>query len=76
MAEKMKLGLVGLGQRGSSLLEGIFIPSERVEVAAVCDIYDDRIEKAVSRVTEAGQKRPLPPKTTESLLTRIRLTLW
>ena len=75
MAEKMKLGLVGLGQRGSSLLEGIFIPSERVEVAAVCDIYDDRIEKAVSRVTEAGQKAPFATKDYRELIDKDKVDL-
>ena len=56
MAEKLKLGLVGLGQRGGGLLKGLFIPSDRVEVAAVCDIYPDRTEKAVKDCTDAGKK--------------------
>lgn len=74
-AEKLRLGLVGLGQRGSSLLEGIFIPSERVEVAAVCDIYDDRIEKAVSCVTEAGQKAPFATKDYRELIDKDKVDL-
>lgn len=74
-AEKMRLGLVGLGHRGSSLLEGIFIPSERVEIAAVCDIYDDRIEKAVSRVTAAGQKAPFTTKDYRELIDKDKVDL-
>ena len=74
-AEKMKLGLVGLGQRGSALLNDIFIPSERVEVAAVCDIYQDRIDAVVQKVTKAGQKAPFTTQNYKELIDKDKVDL-
>lgn len=74
-AEKMKLGLVGLGQRGSALLNDIFIPSERVEVAAVCDIYQDRIDAVVQKVTKAGQKAPFTTQNYKELVDKDKVDL-
>ncbi len=47
--EKVRVGWVGLGQRGYGLLEMVIkYLGERVEVVGVCDLYEDR--------TEAGRK--------------------
>ena len=75
MAEKLKLGLVGLGQRGGGLLKGLFIPSDRVEVAAVCDIYPDRTEKAVKDCTDAGKKAPFATCDYKELINRDKVDL-
>ena len=74
-AEKMKLGLIGLGQRGSALLNDIFIPSERVEVAAICDIYQDRIDAVVQKVTKAGQKVPFTTQNYKELIDKDKVDL-
>ena len=74
-AEKMKLGLIGLGQRGSALLNDIFIPSERVEVAAICDIYQDRIDAVVQKVTKAGQKAPFTTQNYKELIDKDKVDL-
>lgn len=74
-AEKMKLGLIGLGQRGSALLNDIFIPSERVEVAAICDIYQDRIDAVVQKVTQAGQKAPFTTQNYKELVDKDKVDL-
>ena len=75
MAEKLKLGLVGLGQRGGGHLKGLFIPSDRVEVAAVCDIYPDRTEKAVKDCTDAGKKAPFATCDYKELINRDKVDL-
>lgn len=41
----------------------------------MCDIYDDRIEKAVSRVTEAGQKAPFATKDYRELIDKDKVDL-
>ena len=74
-AEKMKLGLIGLGQRGSALLNDIFIPSERVEVAAICDIYQDRIDAVIQKVTKAGQKAPFTTQNYKELIDKDKVDL-
>ena len=45
--EKIKLGVIGYGQRGHGVVKGLIIPHfENVVVTAVCDSYEDRTAKA------------------------------
>jgi predicted dehydrogenase len=55
--EKVRVGFVGIGSRGTVLLK-ILLDLEGVEVRAVCDIIEDRVVKAQNMVTAAGQGRP------------------
>ena len=57
--EKVRVGLIGLGNRGYSLI-GNILACEEGEIVAVCDVYEDRIENAVKSVKE---KRGNEPKT-------------
>ena len=50
--KKIKIGVIGLGQRGYSMIRDVILAFDDVEVAAVCDEYDDRIEKAASLIFE------------------------
>lgn len=61
MKERLKLGLVGFGNRGTGLLQGVLIPMSEVDVdlCAVCDLYEDRAENAAKLVEEACGVRPL-----------------
>ncbi len=68
----LKIGVVGCGQRGAGfgmmdgsigLLGNILNNAENVQVAAVCDNFQDRVEFAAAKVVAAGQKEPL--KTTD-----------
>ena len=45
MSREIRIGLIGLGNRGISLLEQVILP-QKVCVAAVCDMYEDRREDA------------------------------
>ena len=58
MKEVLNVGVIGLGNRGSSLLENCILPQPGVRVLAVCDNYEDRREKGVQLVTAAGQPAP------------------
>lgn len=55
--EKVRIGLIGAGSRGMSLLRNL-LDIDRVEVTAVCDIVPDRVAAAQARVTEKGQPEP------------------
>ena len=55
--EKVRMGLVGVGNRGSHLLN-LLLSLEGVEVKAVCDIIPQRVAKAQERVTAAKQPKP------------------
>ena len=58
MKEVLNVGVIGLGNRGSNLLENCILPQPGVRVLAVCDNYEDRREKGVQLVTAAGQPAP------------------
>ncbi len=49
--KKVKLGVIGLGQRGCGLLTPI-LACEEAEVVALCDLYEDRRIKAKEFVQE------------------------
>lgn len=64
--KEIKIGFIGLGQRGKSLLEVVLAQNERV--VAVCDLYDDRMEQAASKVEEKQGSRPVSYKNYHDLL--------
>ena len=55
--DKIRVGWIGLGNRGMSLLKDVVL-AQKEQVTAVCDIYDDRAEAGADAVEAAGQKRP------------------
>lgn len=55
--DKVRVGLVGIGGRGTVLLK-ILLDLEGVEVKAVCDIIEDRVAKAQKLVTTGGKPQP------------------
>lgn len=57
--EKIRLGVVGLGFRGSSLIQTILNNIPGVEVFAVCDLYEDRAEEQRVKIEEKTGKAPL-----------------
>ncbi len=50
--EKIKLGFLGLGQRGNGLLSNVLDNFKYVDVVAVCDEYLDRAEDCAGRIRE------------------------
>ncbi len=61
MKEKIKIGYIGLGKRGQSVLKNNFALMKDVEVAMVCDKLASRIREGVQFVRELGG---YTPKTT------------
>ncbi|OUS77278.1 glycosyl hydrolase [Paenibacillus sp. MY03] len=68
MRESVKVGMIGLGKRGMSILTNVILGMKDVEVAAVCDVYEDRSQQGATAVTEAGRARPLLFKDYRELL--------
>ena len=54
----IKFGVIGLGNRGYSMLRSVLLPVEGVEFVAVCDEYADRAEAAAALVEVKKGKRP------------------
>lgn len=69
--EKLKIGVIGLGQRGAAYgmtdgsigLLGNILNNSDVLVTSVCDLRAERVEFAAEKVVKAGQNEPL--KTTD-----------
>lgn len=55
--KKVKVGLIGLGQRGIGLLSAI-LACQEAEVTAVCDVYEDRRLEGVKKVKAARGCEP------------------
>ena len=56
--DKVRLGLIGTGMRGRSLL-GLFLDRKDVDVVALCDVDKEALDRAQSMVTKAGSKEAL-----------------
>lgn len=56
---KLKIGVIGLGARGSSLLRDVMLEIDKVEVIYLCDLYEDRIEIGKKSVFEKYGKEPM-----------------
>lgn len=68
--EKLRLGVIGLGQRGAQLMREVFVKHEAVCVTAVCDTYQDRIDDAAKLVVDAGGAEPFKTTEYKELLSR------
>lgn len=59
---RIKMGLIGLGNRGYGMLDYIFSEHPEVEIVAVCDVYEDRCDRAAELLEKKGFATPV--KTT------------
>ena len=55
--ERVRLGIIGVGGRGTSLL-GDLLAVENVDVKAICDLVPEKVVHAQKMVTDAGQPQP------------------
>ena len=57
--KQIRMGVIGYGQRGSSITRQILCKMPDVEIAAVCDTYADRVENAINDVQQRCGNTPL-----------------
>jgi hypothetical protein len=55
--ERVRVGLVGIGMRGSGAV-GRLLKVEGVDLAALCDIREGQVARASERVVKAGRPKP------------------
>ena len=53
----VRIGFVGVGGRGTGMLK-VALSIEGVEIAAICDIIPERVERAQRLVEQAGMPKP------------------
>ena len=56
--DKIKIGVVGLGQRGKSIMQNVLLKNTDMSVTAVCDVYEDRAVECANIVKENGFEEP------------------
>ncbi len=56
--EKVRIGIIGMGGRGNSLMGDLLQMGDMVEIRALCDIYPERAKAARERVIKAGFPKP------------------
>jgi predicted dehydrogenase len=66
---KVRLGVIGLGGRGTGLLSTL-LDMEDVEIPAVCELYDDRLQAGMEQVAASGRKKAEGYKDYMDLLAR------
>lgn len=68
MKENVNIAVIGLGARGLSLLEQVFLEHPAVTVLGVCDVYQDRCQAGSDLVVSKGQKPPLQTTKYQEIL--------
>lgn len=58
MDTTLKLGVIGCGQRGCGMIHGCLSVMDNVDVVAVSDCYEDKMENAVKPLLANGKKKP------------------
>lgn len=67
--QKVRLGVIGMSGRGSSLTRNLLFMDD-VEIVAVCDLYEDRIQNGINIVEKSRQTKPDGYKDYRDLLAR------
>ena len=57
--EKVKLGVIGLGKRGASMVHEIFCNLDDVKIVAFSDVYEDKMEQAYEYKKDKIGEKPL-----------------
>lgn len=63
MKQAVKVGVIGLGERGYSILTGVLCDMESIRITYVCDVYEDRAVRGQQGVLE--KKGYAPRHTTD-----------
>lgn len=70
MKNTINLAFVGLSGRGYGLMDLMLTTMEDVKITAVCDLYEDRTEKARARVEEVSGVSPFATCDYREIMTR------
>lgn len=63
--KKMRAGVIGLGRRGTNLTNHIVAELDKVEITALCDSYEDRVDAAEELIRNRAAAKVL--KTTDAM---------
>ena len=65
----LKIGYIGLGNRGTSMLRNVLdCFKDRVEIVAVCDLFEDRVQKGIDLVKEKAGNTPFGTTNSDEVM--------
>lgn len=65
----LKIGYIGMGNRGTSMLKNILdCFSDKVEITAVCDLFEDRVQRGIDLVKEKTGKTPVGTTNSDDVM--------
>lgn len=65
----LKIGYIGMGNRGTSMLKNILdCFSNKVEITAVCDLFEDRVQRGIDLVKEKTGKTPFGTTNSDDVM--------
>ena len=70
--ERVRFAIVGLGNRGYGLMRKAIMPIEGVEIVGLCDVYDDRVERARAYVAENSDNTPVCSTDWQKMLSEAK----
>lgn len=56
--DKVRVGVIGVGARGDNVTEVVLLKNKDIIVTAVCDLYEDRVERTKKKVFDATGVEP------------------
>ena len=65
---KLKVGVIGLGLRGHGLMKTILKGIDEIDIIAVSDVYQDRVDDAIKQVQDANGTTPFGTTDYKELL--------
>lgn len=68
--KNLNVGIIGLGNRGYWLMKDVILLMPGIKVTAVCDVYEDRNEKAAALTEELCGHRPAMETDYKKLIAR------
>lgn len=68
--KKIRMAVIGLGNRGYNVMKDVILNVPGFEVTAVCDVYEDRNDRAAEAVVAAGGKKPFASTDYTAILSR------
>ena len=70
--ERVRFAIVGLGNRGYNLMRKAIMPIDGVDIVGLCDVYDDRVERARAYVAENSENTPVCNTDWQAMLTEAQ----
>lgn len=64
----LKIGYIGIGHRGTYMLDTVLDFKDKVEIVAVCDLLEDRVQRGVDKVKERAGYEPIGTTNSDDIM--------